>query len=1309
MKRIRSFFITAFIAFAALHTNAQLNIPKTVDESDFNDDKVFIYKDKVSFSGNELSSSDGWGAFTMQIQGAPDAFSFDYCRNQWGKNNEMGIQESPDNQNWTDIYVGNPPTDWQNLSGNLKLETRYIRFWYKASYKLGDWWTKNGYLRNITINKAIYSPEKEITASTKLNNTIEKTISVEVTNTKGDIVVVCNNPDVTISPERISREEAIAQKNIVFTISYTPTKVNETTSEITFKDEGYEDNFETVKAILNVTPSTPVAKEATEITSNSFTANWEKVEGFKYLLTVKKDGTPIEGYENIECTENNYTVSNLQPNTIYAYTVKETNGTEVSEESNSIEVITTAPKVSVSELDVFTTESKEAINQELTISGLNLISDIQLSLKNDTAFAIDKNTITVAEKEATITITYTPTVYGEETDQLVITTEYAEDITIDLTGTNAPVAPKALEAERVTNSGFTAKWEKVAEATDYLLTVTDKSGEPIVQYNGIKTGDVDSYEVKNLQPTTEYTYYVHSLAGETSSFESSNEINVTTVDGAVITAIPEIKDFSTANNGTAQQTLNINGTNLFSDISVVISGSEFFTADKQTIPFTGGILVISYSPKGIGNHTATLTLSGQGAEDVIIPLNGISTPEKATVVNAENISTSSFTAKWNKVDGAEDYLLSVYKGNDVLKEYNNKSASGNLSLNVTGLEEGTYYNYSVKAANGNSVGEASDRISVRTLFTPAITVITENNNSVAIKWSEPYKADKYLVTLKKNGSAVNGYNEKETSAPMFTFTSLETNTEYKCSVTAVFGDTKIPSGEKSVSTTSSQLKQLNNSDFESWEGSGNTYEPVNWNSFGTGTGSLIGTAVSMSGVRMEESTEARPGSKGAKSVKIWTGSAFGVKANGNLTTGRINAGAMSAADPQNYNFTDINDEAFSERLGTRPDSITVWAKYTSTNAGSKARISAIIHDNYSYRDPSGSDSESPNHVVATAELNFNSNGGGWQRLSIPFNYAGNSLSPDFMLVSFTSNMTPGGGDVNDALIVDDIQLIYKPSLKAGNISKSSFKAGESISVDYEIKGSMSASNINGEANTVSLQISDANGSFAAPKTIASIKTDESGILSGTIPSDLPEGERYKLRVVTTNYPMIAEASGTFSISNSNSEPALSYSGETDFETTIGGYDALQEINITGKNIEGEIFLTVNSKSFKVNPEVLPSTGGKVKVLYSPTVIGTEEAELAVTAEGAKTLVIKLNGTANAPSSIYDTERSEFEEISIYPNPVIDIANVIGTASDATFCIYSVEGKMVKAGRLAVSKADVTELPQGIYIMVVENRKIKFVK
>lgn len=1081
------------------------------------------------------------------------------------------------------------------------------------------------------------------------------------------------------------------------------------TTEITFKDEGYQDNFDNISAKHFVIPSIPIAKEATEITSNSFKANWEITEGFKYLLTVKKDGVPVEGYKNIECTGSSYTVNNLQPNTVYSYSVKESNGEEASEESNSIEVMTLSPEITVSEIDDFLTESNTPQKQELTITGKYLTNDIYISLKNDTAYSINKNTITVAEKGATIEITYTPTIYGEETDQLIISTENAEDIIIGLYGENAPAAPVALEAEKITNSSFTAKWEKVQEATDYLLTVTDKTGEPLLQYNEIKTGNVDNYDIKNLQPTTEYTYYVYSTVGETSSLEHSNTINVATVDGAVITAIPDIKDFTTENNKSIQQTLNISGTNVFSDINITISGSEYFSTDYQKIPAEGGIVIISYSPKEIGQHNATLTISGQGAEDIIITLNGYSTPGQVTATEAEQISTNSFTAKWNDIDGSENYLISVYKGNEVLNEYNNKSTSNQTSFEVTGLEEGTYYNYSVKATAGNSIGTSSERIQVRTLYTPVITVIAENSNSAAIKWNEPYKADKYLVTLKKNGTPVDNYNEKETKDPMFTFIGLEGNVEYKCNVSAVFGTTKITSKETTLSTAVSQLKQLNNSDFEQWEGSGNTYEPVSWNSFGTGTGSQIGTAISVTGVRMEESKETRPGSKGSKSVKIWTGSApFGIKANGNFTTGKINAGAMSASDPQNYNFTDINDEAFSARLGTRPDSLTVWVKYNPANNASKARISAIIHDNYSYRDPSGSDPESPNHIVATAELNFLSNGGNWQRLSIPFNYKGNSLSPDFMLVSFTSNMTPGGGDVNDALIIDDIQLVYKPSLQAGKVSKTNYKTGENISVDYKIEGSMSVSNINGTENTVSLQLSDANGSFVNPRILVSAKTNDSGILSATIPSDLPEGGRYKLRVVTTNYPMTAEATGTFSISNTNTESSISYSGNTTFEATIGGNKAMQEIIITGKNIEGEIFLSVNSKSFTISPEVLPAEGGKVKVYYAPSIIGEEEAELTAKGKGAENLIIKLTGTANAPSSISRTEETGYE-INIYPNPVIDVANVIGTESDALYSIYSIEGEIIKAGRLISSSADVSELSQGVYIMIVENKRIKFVK
>ena len=89
-------------------------------------------------------------------------------------------------------------------------------------------------------------------------------------------------------------------------------------------------------------------------------------------------------------------------------------------------------------------------------------------------------------------------------------------------------------------------------------------------------------------------------------------------------------------------------------------------------------------------------------------------------------------------------------------------------------------------------------------------------------------------------------------------------------------------------------QQLKNSDFEAWEDDGGTMnEPVNWNSFATAkTGMFTGSAKTAD--QLESSTETRPGSTGTKSAKIKARSILGVVANGNLTTGQINAEGTSA-------------------------------------------------------------------------------------------------------------------------------------------------------------------------------------------------------------------------------------------------------------------------------------------------------------------------------------------------------------------------------------------------------------------------------
>jgi len=215
-------------------------------------------------------------------------------------------------------------------------------------------------------------------------------------------------------------------------------------------------------------------------------------------------------------------------------------------------------------------------------------------------------------------------------------------------------------------------------------------------------------------------------------------------------------------------------------------------------------------------------------------------------------------------------------------------------------------------------------------------------------------------------------------------------------------------------------QQLGNGNMELWENVGQaTEEPNNWNSFKSGQGGFV----SFASQQIQRSTAIRAGATGQYCARVWSKSTLGIVANGNMTLGRINMGSSTPSNPANYNFSSTADANFSEALTTNPDSLVFWVKYTAA-AGQQARVHAIIHDNYDLRDPI--DANSTPHVVGTAELNYPPTGGTWVRKSIPFIYSGPATSTQFILVTFTTNMTPGGGANNDEILVDDIELIYNP-------------------------------------------------------------------------------------------------------------------------------------------------------------------------------------------------------------------------------------------------------------------------------------------
>ena len=229
--------------------------------------------------------------------------------------------------------------------------------------------------------------------------------------------------------------------------------------------------------------------------------------------------------------------------------------------------------------------------------------------------------------------------------------------------------------------------------------------------------------------------------------------------------------------------------------------------------------------------------------------------------------------------------------------------------------------------------------------------------------------------------------------------------------------------------------QITNGDFETWTFDGANL-PNYFNSFQTADGLFSGLAYDKNNRQVKRSTDKRPGSMGSYSCSIWSRKVSGVVAQGNLTTGRVHAAAMSATGKNNYNYSDrdgsntnngVNNPCAMPFTG-RPDSLVVWVKFTPNGTDSShpyAKVTATIHSDFDYIDGYAQTSDSK-YVVATAiNMTIAKTNGNWKRLSIPFNYKNNGAQPRYILLSAATNAYPGGGHENDYLYLDDITLVYK--------------------------------------------------------------------------------------------------------------------------------------------------------------------------------------------------------------------------------------------------------------------------------------------
>ena len=265
-----------------------------------------------------------------------------------------------------------------------------------------------------------------------------------------------------------------------------------------------------------------------------------------------------------------------------------------------------------------------------------------------------------------------------------------------------------------------------------------------------------------------------------------------------------------------------------------------------------------------------------------------------------------------------------------------------------------------------------------------------------------------------------------------------------------------------LSLTAAAQYQLQNGSFEEWDNEGSTsIEPKHWNSFMTGEGNFKSLAA---GQQVKKSNEVRPGTSGSSSVHIYARSVWGVVAQGNLTTGRINMGSTNATDANgNYNFTQADNADFHQKITGCPDALRLWAK-VSCHYGAAA--SATLHTEGYFQDPVGNNITA--QVVAKAnnsEINSNDD---WEEIIIPFEYKlTDGTRPAYALVTLNTSGSPGKGKEQDYMLVDDLDFIYYSELESATFNGKNidFTDGKAtVSGEYDAQKLQLQSN--GQAATI---------------------------------------------------------------------------------------------------------------------------------------------------------------------------------------------------------------------------------------------------